>query len=199
MLMQHFQFVEGAGPVCAEQAGEAAVGEDAAAGLATSAVVRLIVGVADALHLLATAWTGLAVAAMDGHTFAEGGYLLRELPACLRAQAIDPETQRAARGLEQPVPFFCFEFLRLRDRRQPRVVQNLIGVGVSDPAQHARVGESALESMVLEDERGAEGGGIGAEYVDPSRIQCAQAFLAGSHVQRRTALRARFGEGERAL
>ena len=48
------------------------------------------------------------------------------------------------------------ELLRHRDRRQLRGVQDLVGIGVADAAHDARIGERALEGVVLRAERGAE-------------------------------------------
>ena len=41
------------------------------------------------------------------------------------------------------------ELPRQRQRREPRAVQDLVGVGVADAAEEARVGERALERVVL--------------------------------------------------
>ena len=78
-MLEGFEFVEGAGPVGAEEAGEAAVGEDLAAGLAAGAVVGFVVGVADALDLFAAARAGLVEAAVHGHFGAKGGDLFGEV------------------------------------------------------------------------------------------------------------------------
>ena len=59
------------------------------------------------------------------------------------------------------------ELVRERDRRELRRVENLVGVGVADAAQDARIGERALERAVL-------GGQCGAECVeiDARRRRC---------------------------
>ena len=72
-FLEGFELVEGAGPVGAEEAGEAAVGEDFAAGLAGGAVVGFVVGVADALDGCGAAGAGEIEAAVHGHVGAEGG------------------------------------------------------------------------------------------------------------------------------
>ncbi len=79
-----FEFVEGARPVGAEETGEAAVGEELAAGLAGGAVIGLVVGVSDALDLFAAARARLPVAAVDGHVLAEGGDFFGECRVRLR-------------------------------------------------------------------------------------------------------------------
>ena len=75
------EFVERAGPVFAKQAGEGAVGEEFAAGLACRAIIGFVGGVADALDFGAATRTGLFVTAVDGHAFAEGGDFFGEF-AC---------------------------------------------------------------------------------------------------------------------
>ena len=51
-------------------------------------------------------------------------------------------------------------FLRQPERHgdgtQPRAMQNLVGVGVADPAEQVRIGERALQRMVLRFQRRAE-------------------------------------------
>jgi hypothetical protein len=82
---QRFKFVEGAWPVGSEEAREAAVCEDLAAGLTLSAIVGLVVGVADALDFVATGWARLAVASMNRHAFTECGDLFRKAGGCVSA------------------------------------------------------------------------------------------------------------------
>jgi hypothetical protein len=86
--LEGFEFVEGARPVGAEQAREAAVGEDLAAGLAAGAVVGFVVGVADALDFLAAARAGLVELAVDGEVGAEGGDFFGKRFVGFGAQAV---------------------------------------------------------------------------------------------------------------
>src|ERR1700744_4487195 len=79
LLSQSLKLFEGARPVGAEQAGERAVGEDAAVGLADGAVVGFVVGIADALDGCAAARAGKIEAALHGHLGTEGGDLLGEV------------------------------------------------------------------------------------------------------------------------
>src|ERR1700761_8732941 len=65
--LQCLDLVERARPVRTEQSRQPAIGEQLAAGLALCAVIRLVVGVADALHRLPTARTRLAIAAVHRH------------------------------------------------------------------------------------------------------------------------------------
>src|SRR4029077_1086042 len=97
---QSFQLLQGTGPVFAQQARQSAIGEQAAAGLAARAVVGLVGRVADALDFGATVGTGLSVAAVHGHAFAECGYFFGEITGGLGAQPIDPVRKR---GLDRTV------------------------------------------------------------------------------------------------
>ncbi len=92
------EFVQVPGPVVFQQARERAVGEDLAAGLAAGAVVRLAVGVADALDRGRAVRAGLAEAAVDGHVGAEGRDALGEAVARLGAEAVDPFAEDFSRG-----------------------------------------------------------------------------------------------------
>ena len=55
---EQVEFVKGARPVFAEEAGEGAIGEKLAVGLAGGAVVGFVAGVADALDFGAAAGAG---------------------------------------------------------------------------------------------------------------------------------------------
>jgi len=87
---KRFQLFEGTRPIFAQQAGECAVGEQAAGGLAARAVVGFIRGLADALYLGAAHRARLAVAAVYRHAFAEGCDFLGKRAAGLGAQTGDP-------------------------------------------------------------------------------------------------------------
>src|SRR5215510_5220840 len=93
-----FHFLERARPVGFQQPRQRSVGEQAAAGLAAGAVVRLILGMDDALDRGAARRTRPAEAAMHGHLRPEGRDLLREPVARLLPQAFDPFGQRGAGG-----------------------------------------------------------------------------------------------------
>ena len=90
LLGEEFEFGEGAGPVGAEEAGEAAVGEEFAAGLASGAIVGFVVGVADALDGITTTRAREFVAAMDGHAFAKGRNLFGKLAGGFGTKASGP-------------------------------------------------------------------------------------------------------------
>src|SRR5215468_7770017 len=133
--LEGFELVEAAGPVGAQEAGQGAIGEEFSAGLAARAVVGFVVGVTNALNLIATPWAGLAIATMDGHAFAECSDLLRESRLCLGLQAIDPELERLARGVEKAFPLARIELVSERNGRQLCGMENLVGIGVADAAE----------------------------------------------------------------
>src|SRR5690348_8577392 len=106
--LEGFQLVESAGPVGAEEAGEAAVGQELAAGLAAGAVVGLVVGVTDALDFFAAARARLAITAVNRHAFSEGGDLLGKTRGGFGAETIDPELKGAASRVEEAFEFAGF-------------------------------------------------------------------------------------------
>src|SRR5215469_1537509 len=116
--LELFELLERLRPIALEQPRETAVGEELSASLTTRAIVRLIVGVADALHRIAAARAGLAKAPVHYHSFSKRSNALRERGAGFGLQPIDPELQRCARSLVEAFPFVGSELLRLRDRRQ---------------------------------------------------------------------------------
>src|SRR5262245_25428511 len=91
------QLVQRARPVVLQQLRERAVLQDAPAGLATRAVVALVLRAHDALDRRGAHRTGLAEAAVHGHVGAKGRDLLRKTVAGLAAQALDPLREHGAR------------------------------------------------------------------------------------------------------
>jgi hypothetical protein len=106
--LEGFEFIEGAGPVGFQEAGQAAIGENFSSGLATGAIVGFVVGVANALDFLSAGWAGLSVAAVNGHFLSKRGDFFGEGGFGLRAQAFDPERESVARGGEERFPFLRF-------------------------------------------------------------------------------------------
>jgi hypothetical protein len=71
----------------------------------------------------------------------------------LGAQPFRPFDERGARRLAKPRALPGVEAVRQLEGRQPREEEDLVGVRVADAAQHARVGERALEGPILARER----------------------------------------------
>ena len=103
-LTEFFQFLDAARPVGLEQPGEGAVGKQFAAGLATRAVVALVVRVDDALHQGRAHRAGLPVLAVHRHPRVERGHLLRKRCPTLRAQELDPLAEHVATTHALPTP-----------------------------------------------------------------------------------------------
>ena len=84
-------------------------------------------------------------------SFAERGDLLGEAVAGLaRAAARSTRSSVVARRVEAAARSpRRSELRRQRHRRQPRAVQDLVGVGVADAAEQVRIGQRALERVVL--------------------------------------------------
>src|SRR5262245_53841827 len=95
------ELLEAFRPILLEQPRQRAVGEQAALGLAGRAVVRLVVGVDDALYRRAAHRARHAELAVDGHLGPERRHLVGEAVADLVAHALGPQVQRVdARAVE---------------------------------------------------------------------------------------------------
>ena len=198
-FFERFEFVEGAGPVCAEEPGEAAVGENFSVGLALGAVIGFIVGVADALDGLAAGWAGFSEAAVDGHVVAEGGDFLGEVAGGFGVEAVNPELKSVAGDSVEALPLLGGEFVGELDGREMGGVKDLVGVGVADAGQDARVGEGSLEGAVFGGEGRAEFFGSGGEDVDAAGIDGLHFFFVAKEVEGGAAFGAGFSEDERAV
>ena len=190
---KEFEFVEGARPVFAKEAGEGAVGEEFASGLASRTIVGFVAGVADALDFCAAARAGLFVTAVDGHSFAEGCDSFGEFAGGLRAQAINPAREAGADGFEEALDLCDRELLREGKRREFGFPKDFVGVGVADAAEDVGVGEGAFESVIGGEKCGGELLGSGAEDFKAARIEGSKAVFPEDDVQRCAFLRAGFG------
>src|SRR5215469_4145554 len=182
-----------------QQAGEAAVGEDFASGLAAGAVVGFVVGVANAENLIAATRAGLTVAAMHSHSFAKGSDLFREGGGGFSAETIEPELQGLAGRGEETLPLVGGQMAGKRGGGELGGVEDFVGVGIADAAEQVLIGESALEGAVLGGQRRAEGFEIGGEWVEAARVERAQACFSANHMERGATLGAGFGEDEGAV
>ena len=77
-------------------------------------------------------------------------------------------------------------------------MEDLVRIGVADAAQQARIGERALERVVLAHERVAEAREVRLERFEPARIHLRERRLPLHEVKARALLRARLGEQQRA-
>src|SRR5579872_3024712 len=137
-------------PVGLEELRERAVGEELPAGLAPRAVVRLVVAADDPLDRRAARGAGLLVPQMDREALAGGrDALVREALARLAAQARRPFLEDILRGLEERLRLLGREPRRQLHGREPCAVEDLVRVGVPDPAEESRIHESDLDRMVL--------------------------------------------------
>src|SRR5207249_4593412 len=76
--------------------------------------------------------------------------------------------------------------------------EDLVGVGVADPAEEPRVGERTLERVTLRDERRTKRREVRAVQLQPARVVRADPLLAPHEVDRSAPLRARLGQHEGA-
>ena len=97
--------------------------------------------------------------------------------------------RRASRGVEL-LDLLWGHLLRQLHGRESSLPQDLVGIGVTDTAEHLRIGESTLQRVI----RGLQHGGklmeVGVEYLQTSRIQGPRLVLSGDHIERRTLFRA---------
>ena len=75
-------------------------------------------------------------------------------------------------------------------------VEDLVGVGVADAGEDARIGEGSFEGAVFYGEGGAEAGEIGGEDVDSARVDVVCGGLVCEEMERGSAFGACFGEDE---
>ena len=78
-------------------------------------------------------------------------------------------------------------------------MQNLVGIGVADATDHARIGESAFESAILGGQSITKGIEIAVEDFDAAGVDRVEAVFAAENMERSAALGAGFGEHERAV
>jgi hypothetical protein len=199
LLGEEFEFGEGAGPVSAEEAGEAAVGEEFAVGLAGGAVVSFVVGVADALDRIAATGAGKFVAAVDGHAFAEGGDFFGEFAGGFGAEASGPVGEAVADRFVKARDFGGGEFLRQGERGELSLPENFVGVGIADAGEEARVGEGAFESVIGGDEVGGKLFERGVENLEAAGVKGTEAGFAVDEVEGGALFGAGFGPEEGAV
>ena len=171
---------------------------DAAGSLAGGAVVRFRIGVPDSLDWSATVGAGFARAPMDRHLLAEGGDLCREAIPNLLPKTLGPLIEHRHRGLEKPRYFTIRQAVRTSKRREPRAVEDLVGVGVADSAQDPRVGEGSFEGVALVCDCRTEVVEISVKHLETTRIVLRQGILSLDQMEGRPALRSRLGENKRA-
>ena len=78
-------------------------------------------------------------------------------------------------------------------------MQDLVGVGVADAGEQARVRQRALGRMVLARQRLAETGEVHSEHLDPPAVELRERRLSRDQMERGPLLRRGLGEHERAV
>ena len=91
------------------------------------------------------------------------------------------------------------QFVRERDGRELRRVQNLIRIRVANAADETRICESPLERTVFGRECGPKRCEIARENINSSGIDGSQSFLARNDVQRCSTLCSGFGKNKRTV
>src|SRR5205807_2590150 len=90
------------------------------------------------------------------------------------------------------------QLARALERREPRAMENLVRIRVADAGDDARVGERALQRVVLTAKRGEQIVRGDRERLDAAGIERAEFTLIGENVQRCTLPAGRLGEEQRA-
>ena len=86
---------------------------------------------------------------MHGHAFAESRDLFRERSLRLGAQPVDPLAQDVLSRAVKPRNLLAGELVRRLHRREAGPVKDLVRIRVADAAEEARIGQRALERVVL--------------------------------------------------
>src|SRR3989442_1663320 len=90
---------------------------------------------------------------MDGHSFPEGGHLLRESITRCGAQALHPGGESFARGAEQPLALLVRDLARETERGEAGRMEDLIGVGIADAVEQVGIRQRPLERVRLPGQR----------------------------------------------
>src|SRR5215475_12324140 len=77
-------------------------------------------------------------------------------------------------------------------------MENLVGVRVADAAEDTWIGQGALEGVVFPSQGDTERRQICVQDLEASGVVVAETGLTADQMQRRAALRARFGQNERS-
>jgi len=136
---------------------------------------------------------------VHGHARPERRHFLREPVAGLRLQARRPLSEHLARRVEQARGLGVAERPRQLDGRQARGVQNLVGIGVSDSAEHPRIGQHALQRVIAGAQRGRERVDRQREHVRSPGVHPVDCGPAADDVQRRLLPRSGLRKQQRAL
>src|SRR5207248_2360633 len=190
------ELVDRSRPARFQKARQRAIGEDGASGLTARAVVRFVFGVDDALHGRAANRTRLSEFAVHRHLRTERGHPRRKVLAGFGAQANRPLVEDRACSAVQPGDLLGRKLLRQYERRQLRTVQDLVGVSVADAAEQPRIGERALERVILAQQTLTERGQSGAGDVEPAHLEHPDRRLALHDMQRSALPGAGLGEGD---
>src|ERR1700756_749713 len=78
-------------------------------------------------------------------------------------------------------------------------VQYLIGIGIADATEHARIRKGPLERSIFGGKCGTKRVEITGENIDSARVYRTQSLFAPEDMQRCAALCTRFSEYERAI
>src|SRR5262249_18707171 len=104
-------------PILLQQHRERTIREQLAARLAARTVIRLVIGITNALYFASAHRTGLFEFPMHGHLGPERGYVLRKTVAGFPPQELDPVAECFLRGAVQPLDLLLRQCVGQSDRR----------------------------------------------------------------------------------
>ena len=131
---------------------------------------------------------------MDCHADAKCRDLLRKRCTCVGNQPIAPHLQRPD-GAGMETRDLHVSHLRGELRRGHLCrVKNLVRIGVADSAEQMRIGQGALDRVVLATEGGGELSGRRLEDFKPSGIVTLERVKSANQIQRCPAPESRFGQ-----
>src|SRR2546430_13533659 len=119
-----------------------------------------------------------------------GKLLARFLPQSLR-----PLRQHGPGSLEERAHFVPGHLLREQGGRQLRAVEDLVRIRVADSREQARIGQRALQRVVLATQRGLEFVERARERLDPAALELVE---RSGEMDRGALLRRRLREHQRA-
>ena len=119
---------------------------------------------------------------MHRHLRAKRGDFLWEPVAGLASESLGPLAEGRLGGGVKSRDLRLGEAAGELDRREPGGVQDLVGVGISDPGEEPRVGERSLQRMVLGRQHPGKRADVGAEHLETAAVVLGEGGLSGHDV-----------------
>ncbi len=115
-------------------------------------------------------------------------------PSAVSRRRRSIHSRRVSRVASKSAALSASVSCRLSLTGESRARWRIVGERVADPAEHAGVGEDALEGVVLARERRPEGRQVDREHLEPARVLLGERGLSPHRIEGRPLLRARLRE-----